>query len=88
MVGSKEEASKSELSADSLKWINWEPERNKEHPFEARIHSLGNKQKGTLTQNGKSLQFRFARPQIGISPGQSIVLYRNEEIVGGGVISK
>jgi tRNA-uridine 2-sulfurtransferase len=86
-VGTKEEAAKQELTADHLNWISDEPERNKEHTYEARIRSQGPKYKGTLVHDGRTLNFTFDKPQIGISPGQFIVLYRGEEIVGGGVIS-
>jgi tRNA-specific 2-thiouridylase len=40
-----------------------------------------------LEQGGGHLRVRFRRPQRAITPGQSIVLYRDGLIVGGGVIS-
>ncbi len=30
---------------------------------------------------------RFARPQRRVAPGQSVVLYRGDEVVGGGIAS-
>jgi len=85
-VGTREEAEHTELRAENLQWISYEPEPHMEHTFDARIHSLGQRNRGFLVHDGKSLQFRFQKSQIGVSPGQSIVLYRGEEIVGGGVI--
>jgi tRNA-uridine 2-sulfurtransferase len=85
-VGTKEQAMGSELSASLLNWISWTPSKNTEHDFEARIHSLGGRHRGLMKHDGKTMLFRFARPQLGISPGQSIVLYREREIVGGGII--
>lgn len=31
---------------------------------------------------------RFRKPQIGVAPGQSLVLYRDTEVLGGGVIAQ
>jgi len=88
IVGSREESLKDKLTAESLQWVSWVPSETQEHPFEARIHSLGRREKGVMTHDGKTMRFMFERPLIGISAGQSIVLYRGEEIVGGGVISR
>jgi len=75
------------LEAEDLNFISWSPEESKEVDFEARIHSSGQKQKGVLNhKNGKGT-FRFEKPIRGISPGQYIVLYRGEEVIGGGMIS-
>jgi tRNA-specific 2-thiouridylase len=86
VVGTKEEAHSSELIAHSLRWIAHAPEQGRDHLFDARIHSLGKRYRGTLAHDGKRLHFRFSEPLLGISPGQSIVLYQGEEVVGGGVI--
>ena len=88
IVGKREEAERSELEAHSLRWITQEPSEGTEHPFDARVHSLGMRYRGSLTHDGKTLRFRFQSPVLGIAPGQSIVLYRGEEVVGGGVIAK
>jgi tRNA-specific 2-thiouridylase len=31
---------------------------------------------------------RFAEPQVGVSPGQSLVFYSGDEVLGGGIITK
>lgn len=36
--------------------------------------------------NGNQATVRFARAQMGVAPGQSLVFYRGEEVLGGGVI--
>ena len=78
---------KSELTANDVRWVSWVPEKNTELEFEARIHSHGAKERGVLNHDGKNLVFRFNKGLRGIASGQSIVLYRDKEIVGGGVIS-
>ena len=86
IVGTKEESKKSELTAGDLNWVSSVPEPNKEHSFEARIHSLGNRCKGVMIHDGKTLKFRFQESQMGVSPGQSVVLYEKGAVVGGGII--
>ncbi|MDP7069299.1 MAG: tRNA 2-thiouridine(34) synthase MnmA [Candidatus Peribacteraceae bacterium] len=76
----------SELTAINLNWVSWVPEEGEETPFEARISSHGSRCKGTMIHDGNELVFRFAERIRGIAPGQSIVLYRGQEIVGGGEI--
>lgn len=79
---------KSELTACDVKWISWIPPKNQDISFEARIHSHGARQKGVLSHDGENLFFRFNKGLRGIAEGQSIVLYRGEEVVGGGTISE
>ena len=38
-------------------------------------------------KDGKKIKIYFDKPQIGVSPGQSLVLYDNEICLGGGIIS-
>jgi tRNA-specific 2-thiouridylase len=79
---------KKDLCASDLRWISWVPPKNEPQYFEARIHSLGARREGTMEHDGKSLYFRFNKGLRGIASGQSIVLYKGEEIVGGGVITE
>lgn len=78
---------KSKLSAIDLQWISWIPPENEEIQLEARIHSHGHRQEGVLIHDGNTLKFRFNKGLRGIAPGQSIVLYQGNEILGGGTIS-
>jgi tRNA-specific 2-thiouridylase len=41
-----------------------------------------------ISQNGGCLTVRFTEPQEAVSPGQSIVLYDNETVLGGGIIQE
>src|SRR3989344_8401950 len=56
IVGKREEAERSELEAHSLRWIAHEPSEGTEHPFDARVHSLGMRYRGSLTHNGETLR--------------------------------
>jgi len=39
-----------------------------------------------LSQRGELWEVRFDRPQRAIAPGQSVVFYRGDEVLGGGII--
>ncbi len=77
---------RSELDATDLRWVSLPPPAGQDLDFVARIHAHGDKVKGILNHDGKRLHFRFDKGLRGIAKGQSIVLYRDEEVVGGGVI--
>ena len=76
----------SELSVCTLSWIRGFPPAPREFESDARISSQGVKHRGTLTFSGASGRFRFSERLRGIAPGQSIVFYKDEEVLGGGVI--
>lgn len=69
-----------------LRFVSWEPPEGTPVPFECRTRSLSVRQSGTLLRRGSGAVFRFAHEQGPLSPGQSLVLYRGQEVVGGGVM--
>ena len=79
---------KKELIAKNLNWISGKTPklplrvkakiRHRHKPAFAKISWLG---------NGK-IKVVFSRPQKAITPGQSAVFYRKEELLGGGIIDK
>lgn len=69
-----------------LRWVSWQPAEGEEISFECRTRSLSPRKHGTLTVRGHEATFRFTLPQGPQAPGQSVVLYRGPEVVGGGVI--
>ena len=71
-----------------LRFISWKPDEGKETPFECRTRSLSKRTKGELKIKGESATFTFAHPTSVLGAGQSLVLYRGEEVVGGGVIRR
>ncbi len=69
-----------------LRWVSWKPEEDSPTPFDCRTRSLSNRLHGTIRFVSDQGTFYFDRPQPPQAPGQSLVLYRGEEVVGGGVI--
>lgn len=70
-----------------LRWISWRPEENSTVPFECRTRSLSPRLRGAITLSSEEASFEFDSPLPPQAPGQSLVLYKGEEVVGGGVIT-
>ena len=64
-----------------------DPERLRENPVvEARIRYRSPAAKATLRIEGTTAELTFAEPVWGVTPGQSLVLYQDGLVVGGGLI--
>ena len=57
-------------------------------PFEAevRIRYRGEDVPAVIEPTGDGIRVEFRTPQRGVAPGQSAVVYRGEELLGGGRI--
>jgi len=75
-----------DVTIGDIAWVSWKPEESLEAPFECRTRSLSTKHRGVLSYSGTKGVFRLTTPLPPQSPGQALVLYRGEEIVGGGII--
>ena len=76
---------KKEIKIKNLKIIN----KNEKIPFnfKARIRHLGNLLKGRIKKKNKNYHFILNKSEKGIAPGQSIVIYHKNRVIGGGEIS-
>lgn len=86
IVAEKESEKLSEIPLSDLRWVSWKPQENEDVEFECRLRSLSKRIRGTLKYSGSVGKFRFDSAQPPVAAGQSLVLYRGEEIVGGGVM--
>ncbi|MEE6207891.1 MAG: tRNA 2-thiouridine(34) synthase MnmA [Alphaproteobacteria bacterium] len=88
IVGFEEECQSSGLIAENL---NWSAISGLSEPLEcdAKIRSS---QQPTAVKviplEDDKIEVRFFAPQKAIAPGQSVVLYQNDIILGGGIIEK
>jgi tRNA-specific 2-thiouridylase len=86
IVGTRDELGQSELTATDM---NWTQGIAPESPFEAgvKIRYKAAKAPAQVTPlaDGR-IRVEFEEPQPGITPGQAAVLYRGEEVLGGGII--
>jgi tRNA-specific 2-thiouridylase len=74
------------LVADRVRWVAGEPPS--EAPFEAevRIRYGGDAAPAVVESRGERLHVEFRTPQRAIAPGQAVVVYRGDELLGGGRI--
>jgi tRNA-specific 2-thiouridylase len=73
------------ISIISSNWINTPHKRSK---LKARIRYRGEKLPIKMEIGDDSLQVYFNDPVIGLSLGQSIVFYRDDECLGGGIMDQ
>jgi tRNA-specific 2-thiouridylase len=87
IVGAREKTYRRELTATGLNWLTTRPES----PFKAkaRIRYRHPEAAAEVTPlgNGRA-RVEFARPQMAITPGQAVVFYDGDSIIGGGTISR
>ena len=86
VVGSKEEVYGTELIASGLNWITIaKPKRPL--TVRAKIRYLHNEAEAEIIPVDEDrVQARFEKPQMAITPGQAIVFYDGDTVVGGGTI--
>jgi len=88
IVGGKDEVYQDEFLASGVNWIAIE---KLEQPIEvkARIRYRHREAEATVTPLGEDrVHIRFREPQLAITPGQAVVFYRDDTVVGGGTIER
>ena len=88
VVGIKADTFSDKLIATKLNWISGQGPSN-EFQCSAKIRSTQSPTEVTVKQIDKnSIEVHFKDMQNSISPGQSIVLYQDDVVLGGGIIDK
>ena len=86
VVGSKEEAYGTELIASRLNWISL-TELKEPITAKAKIRYLHNENEAEITPvDTDKVSVRFKEPQMAITPGQAVVFYDGDTVIGGGTI--
>ena len=78
---------KRNLTSQNLNWISNKPPQ---HPYQCYASTRYNQepQPCTITVvSENNCEVVFDQPQLAITPGQSVVLYNNEQCLGGGIIT-
>jgi tRNA-specific 2-thiouridylase len=85
VVGPEEELLAPGLIAEGLSFVSGEVPQE---PFqaEARIRYRSEPVPATVTVRGDAAEVRFHRPLRAVTPGQAVVFYHGERVIGGGTI--
>ncbi len=86
VVGYEEDTFGDALIAGKLNWISIEAPTAPRHA-QAKIRSTGKAKPVVISaQDDGLVSVRFAEPQKAVTPGQSVVFYDDDLVLGGGVI--
>ena len=78
---------KSSCRLEEVNWIDGEPPSEPLRAMgKARYRSV--EVPCTVRQDGDALLAEFDEPQRALTPGQALVLYQGEYVIGGGTISR
>ena len=88
VIGPGELLARRGLVADRMHWIAGGPPAAGPFEAEARIRYRGNEVAAVVepAPDGGSVTVEFRSPQRAVAPGQSVVFYRDDEVLGGGRI--
>jgi tRNA-uridine 2-sulfurtransferase len=87
-VGGKESIYSDELTATDLNWISIEGPTTRME-VRAKIRSSHEEAEATITPvDDERIQVKFKKSQMAITPGQAVVFYNGDIVLGGGIIEK
>jgi tRNA-specific 2-thiouridylase len=88
IVGENHHLYNDRLQATHLNWII-KPELEEPYAVSARIRYKHKEASARILSSGaKSVSVEFQKPQRAITPGQSVVFYQGDTVLGGGIIAK
>ncbi len=84
VVGLQDKLFASKLFANKVGFVGEEPRQ----PFDvmAKIRYRSPEASATLYPQGDEVEVRFHQPQRAITPGQAVVFYQGDQVLGGGII--
>jgi len=85
IVGYKEELYTSGLTASEMNWVSG---KTPSEPITAsvKIRYRSPEVIATIYPNSDSVEVKLYKPQPAVTPGQAVVLYQDNEVLGGGTI--
>ncbi len=87
VVGPQSELMATALIADELTWVSGKPPAPGAD-VQARIRYRGVPATATVEVADETATVQFEKPQRAVTPGQAVVLYDGERVLGGGTIVK
>jgi len=87
MVGTEDQLSSDRLCAENVGWVSGKapPETNN---ITAKIRYRSPEVAVNLRLNNRTAEVDFEQPQRAVTPGQSIVFYQGNTVLGGGIIEE
>ena len=85
VVGGEEEIFSDTLWATQVHWVSGEA-ISKPIPVLAKIRYRSPKTEAVLWPQVNGVRLVFSKPQRAITPGQAVVFYQGDEVLGGGII--
>jgi tRNA-specific 2-thiouridylase len=85
VIGRHEELARSELTADRANWLV-DPPRSPQRGLAKIRYNAAPVPATFAALPGDRIHVRFEEPRHGVAPGQAVVLYDNERVLGGGWI--
>ena len=86
VVGPAELLARSGLVADRVSWVSGGPPSDGPFEAEVRIRYRGEDVPAVIEPTDEGLRIEFRTPQRGVAPGQSVVVFSGDELLGGGRI--
>ncbi len=87
IVGSKDELFSNGLIASDVNWINRAPKDGERATASIRYRHPG-VECDLYMKEQKKIEARFVRPESAVTPGQAVVFYSGDEVVGGAWIER
>ena len=88
IAGTKEQTYSTELVAGNLNWIAM-PAPESPIKVKARVRYRHAEAEATVSPlDDNSVYVKFAEPQMAITPGQTVVFYEGDTVIGGGTITR
>jgi len=87
IAGEHDKLLSSALIADEINWISGSFPENT-GGITAKIRYKAAETECDISFTGGHLMVKFEQPKLSVTPGQSIVFYRGEEVLGGGIIEE
>jgi tRNA-specific 2-thiouridylase len=85
VLGPENELYSQKLTARKLSWISGKAPREP-ITVKAKIRYKSKEAEATLFPRDESMDVHFTQPQKAVTPGQAIVFYNADEVLGGGII--
>jgi tRNA-uridine 2-sulfurtransferase len=84
VIGTQEDLACRQLEAEGLNWLV--PEIPPQFACHAKIRYRHPAAAAEVVVDGDQMRVEFAEPQYGVTPGQAVVLYDGDRVLGGGWI--